>query len=253
MGADLNKRPLTEEGATSLSLAIEGNDPLPVTKVLLKHGVDVNERAVEGLTALHLATRTEYPGQADFELIHLLLDHGADVNITTRINLNSETPFTLSSTDVVKQLFVKHFAIMTLEGQKASDVYNLRDFDGEDEDTHLEDVYTSSLEELESIKNCEILNGLSLYDVLKMRKETMKLISLTRNEEFMNAFKTKWDRELFINYGDELDRIVGEAVKKRDAINSSIEIVNELGKKFFLPTEIVDMICDYVTAPILYF
>lgn len=74
-----------DDGFPALHLAIDrtGADRAEVMALLLRHGADVNRRGVNDWTPLHRAACTV---PAPLDLIALLIDHGADRALRTRID-----------------------------------------------------------------------------------------------------------------------------------------------------------------------
>lgn len=230
-------------------MAVETGDE-SLVKLFLKNGAKINDARNDGYTALHLAA-VEKRRPGDFGLILLLLERGADINAET--NNGGKTPLMLAENDEVQAIFVQEFAKLGLEGEHISDA-NFDHLQNEDDDYRLYEMFDDCLDELLKMKEYDIFNGLSLYDILKMRGQYKKLVSLTRKETFDMAFELDWDRECFINYADELDYSITVAKKIRDKIHEEKEKIYETGldKKFLIPSEIMDMIVEYAIEDLYY-
>lgn len=87
LGADVNVK--DEEKKTSLHLAAESNrvdSHFSTIKKLLEYEADVNTQDEEGKTPLHYSCMC-----SSYEVVKLILDSGADVNVTDNGRYNSET------------------------------------------------------------------------------------------------------------------------------------------------------------------
>ena len=69
-----NNRELSKNGLPTLLKAILENH-LPLAKLILEHGVNINEDVTMGITPLHIAA-----SKGSLEMLKLLLSHGADIN-----------------------------------------------------------------------------------------------------------------------------------------------------------------------------
>lgn len=180
-------------------------------------------------------------------MILFLLKHGADINAETVDGWT--TPFMLAEDEDIKQTFVYEFAMMEFEGQDVSHA-NLNHLKDEIEgDYHLYNSFCDYLDELKRMKDYEIFNGLSLYDIFKMFGQNKKLVSLAKKEEFIAAFELDWDSESFSCYAHQLKNVVRQASKLRDEIQEEKEKIYESGldKKFLIPPEIMEIIVEYAT------
>jgi ankyrin repeat protein len=90
-GANINYRKKDEQ-VTALDLAILDNN-IELTNFLLEHGADVNNTTKNGYTALLVAS-TPYSG--NFDVVDTLIEHGADVNAKSFVEQWS--PLLLAST-----------------------------------------------------------------------------------------------------------------------------------------------------------
>jgi ankyrin repeat protein len=74
-GADLNAK--TKEGKAPLHLAVEAH-AIDIVQLFINHGANVNAKNKQGLTPLHSAIREKVP-----LIVQLLLDNKADIDATT--------------------------------------------------------------------------------------------------------------------------------------------------------------------------
>ena len=74
---DARARQMDNDGNTPLHLAVTNDNPTTV-QVLIPHS-NINQRTAEGLTAIHLAASFGYA-----EIVNLLLNDGADIEISCR-------------------------------------------------------------------------------------------------------------------------------------------------------------------------
>ena len=93
-------------GETPLHVAVENNN-YQIVQLLLEHGADVNILDDYNDTPLHLASAKDL----NISIVQLLLEHGADVEI--RENRNGDTPLHLASYNgnyQIVQLLLEHGA-----------------------------------------------------------------------------------------------------------------------------------------------
>lgn len=77
-----------------------------------------------------------------------------------------------------------------------------------------------------------------------MREQYKKLTYLTKNEDLVDGFKRARKSEPFKHYGKDLDDIFGNALKKRDILESEEEKLKSVLK---------DHLPDLVTRKIAYY
>lgn len=174
----------------------------PIVKLLLTNGARVNEKDSKGRTALHEARSQNIP---------ILLDHGADLNMRDVRNKTC-LMFKQNCDPLGNMLYAKHMAKLKFEGKFICPENS--NFLKQHED--LQKKYEDCLEELEKMKNHDLYNGFSLYDIFKMRDQPKKLIFLTKHNDFVEVFKSKWIRESFKNYHSDLDNVFEEALNNKD-------------------------------------
>lgn len=195
-----------DSGATLLYAAVTNysDKEEAMVKLLLKNGAHINEKSKEGKTALHGASNNCAEPEV---LVPFLLELGADVNI---LDDYGETPFTVAEDFEVKVIFVKELAKLKFENQFICD----RNLEYLEQNENLIGIFQNCLEELSRMKNHKIYNNFSLYDIFKMRKQNRRLVFMTKNEEFVEAFRLLWNRQLFQCYGKYLDGIFEKALGK---------------------------------------
>lgn len=181
-----------------------------MVEMLLEKGAKVNEKmGYLGETALHKAYRY---GRIDHDtqILRLLLKYGADGNILDNRGITPLTdPRIISS---FKKLIIQELVLRNFEGQVICSE-NLEYLRAHRE---LQTLFDDCSEELQEMKSAEFYSGYSLYDILKMERQPSKLIPLIRNEDLVVALNLSWNRKMFDHYGDRLDDIVKEALRKRD-------------------------------------
>lgn len=250
-GADINKKTLNSDEYTPLFLAVTQNFKCnkSIVKLLLRRGANINARSNKGYTALNLLRRTNNRN----EIIRLLLDYGADLNLEDNVIFYTyyRTPYLGSANEIL----LKELAIMKFEGQYVSKMNLNRISKGfYNGDTRAMLKFIGCLEELQRMKDYDIFDGISLHEVLKMRKNFKKLILLTKKEEFVAAFQMNWDRKSLPHFSKDLDDIFNEAVRRRDVLLHEQEKIYEsrLDKKFSLPAELMKMIVEFATEHIYF-
>lgn len=237
-GADINRKTL--KGETSLRFAVENFDG-SMLEFLLKNGAivdDVEETHKE--TALGYASRT-----GEDNLIRILLDYGADLNKTNELN---ETPFTVADDTFI---LVKELAKLKFESKFICN----RNLEYLQQKENVREVFEDCIKELQKMRDTKFYNNFSLYEILKLRKNRIKLILLTKNEDFVSAFKLTCNISLsFEYYGDDLKDDFENALKKRDILECEKKKIYEsgLGKKFSVPSEVIEIIAEFATKHLLY-
>lgn len=76
------------------------------------------------------------------------------------------------------------------------------------------------VKELGVMKNCNVQNDLSLYDILQMHKDRKKLVTLVQSDDFVEAFKLSQKRvsKSIKRYEDDLDDLFEKALKKKNTL-----------------------------------
>ena len=129
-GADIHARANSEgyglggRAATPLHIAAGSNPHIESIAMLLDQGADVNATDADGHTPLHLATGSSlgYTGrlteQRNFEVVRLLLAHGAKVNTVSTQYERGDTPLhsaAQNSQTVLVELLLSHGAEVNAE------------------------------------------------------------------------------------------------------------------------------------------
>lgn len=214
-GANIDKK--TSDGVSCLSLATEIGDKSMV-ELLLKRGAQINEKGLEGKTALHCACNF-----SRLELVKMLLEHGADVNI---LDDDGNTPLMCTRTLEIKEIFIKELVRRKFEyGIEVSPENSMYLIHSE----FLQETFDDCLVELKKLKDFEFYYGFSFFDILKLEKQREKLIEIITNKDFLEGFKSRWNRESFKHYGHVLDDIIQESLRSANmhSAEEEIEIICE--------------------------
>ena len=75
-GADVNQPAQNAQKVAAIHAAVAARS-LPITRLLIEHGADVNAKQQQDVTPLHAAAHN-----GSLEIVQLLLEHGADKNAT---------------------------------------------------------------------------------------------------------------------------------------------------------------------------
>lgn len=177
-------------------------------KMLVQMGVQINERLYEGKTALHRACKIEYSNAVS---IQILFKYGADPNI---LDDDGNPPLYYAHNNQIQKAMIEEIAKLKFEDQLVCPE-NLNHIQ---KDEYLQSTYEDCLSELQRMKNLEIYNGYSLYDVFRIRKKCQRLLSLTRNHNFVAGFISRWNCESFKYYGEDLKYIFKITLIKRDIV-----------------------------------
>jgi ankyrin repeat protein len=78
-----------------------------IPEILIKHGADVNARAINGDTPLHRAMTFEFFKDDIFETIEVLLSHGADPNV---LDKDGCTPLSFATRPKIMEVLLRHGA-----------------------------------------------------------------------------------------------------------------------------------------------
>lgn len=237
-----------------------------MVEMLLKKGARVNDRFEYNQTLLHIVCHSENElknhlmlsnindhenlyissnVKAKSKLALILLKHGANYDA---IDEWRNTPLAYMHTDSVKCL-VKEFAAFKFESESDS-------IEAEDS-THSSDFkrkWVQCFHELQRMKDINVYNDITLYEIFSMRKQIKRLTLLTKNAEFLQKFEWTTNNEVLNYYDDYLKDIVRNAINKREILESEEKKIIESGlaKKFSLPTEIVQKIA-YITCEEVFF
>lgn len=234
LGADVNKN--TADGSNPLFNAVV-NGNVYIVEMLLKRGASVNAKSLtDGKTALHAVLF--HPDFTDTEkrMIRMLLKYGADVNIPDHKSL-------IPLKDLPKhkvQFVIRELAKSRFGGQLVC----RKNLDHLEKYGYLKKLFDECLIELQKMKSFELYKNLSLYDILKMKKQPRKLILLTKDEDFVTVFRLCWNPDSYSNYGFDLNDIFEKALKKRDALLQEEQKIASIFK---------DILSESVITEISYF
>lgn len=234
-----------------------------VVKLLLKKGCLVNVKlgkngidwilndACTGQTALHGACEPSTywllmsHGRTDYgkpSIVRTLLEYGADAN---SLDDENKTPLMWAKEAKTREMLVVHLAKLKFEGRSVCKE-NLK-YIKQQKDFH--EIFQDCLKKLAIMRDFKIYNDFSLYDILQMKKHNFKtLIQLTKKEDFVTIFESRWNTEYFKHFAKDLHYIFEKALKKGNILKAEEKKIHESGlaKKFSLPPEIVEMIAYFV-------
>lgn len=113
--------------------------------------------------------------------------------------------------------------------------------------------YKDCLNELNRMKNHQLYNDLTMYDIFKLREHPDKLMGLLKNQDFADALKSPRNTKRYRNYSSDLDSIINKAFEKIEILESQKKKMHESGlcKEFSLPSEIVEIIAYYANEDLL--
>lgn len=233
-GADIEKKtqgfkdsPLHYAGSYNDAHAIE---------VLLKHGANRTELSYSlQQPALHIAC-----DKYNLDIIQVLLDYGVDVNITDGVG---NGPLRWAHFEV-KEVLLRELAILKFEGRNIQgDNMNYMQ-----ENKKTKKYFDLCLKELKVMKNCNVFNNLSLYDILKMQKNYKKLVSLMKNEKFVAALELSRKRvsKSIKLYEYHLEDLIDKIMKKKDILRAE-EIKLYSVFKNLLPELIIHRVAYFST------
>lgn len=194
LGADIHKR--TKNEHTCLSLAVISRRKL-VIELLLKKGVKINESVCTdgNYTSMTLACKL---GNTDY--LDVLFKYGACYQPPTTHILSTN----------LKNNFLRHIAILKFENTEF-DKNNL-EYIREHKFWSLQ--YKVNLHELRFMKKCEIYDGFTYYDIIKLRENYEQLTSMFSSKKFDKALMSSGSLRKFRGYGNFIERIY-----KRHVIN----------------------------------
>lgn len=234
LGASVNKK--TGDGRPLLFLSAQylRDEYVFLVTLLLENGAQINEKSAEGKTALHKACQWNKQKFAE-----VFIEWGADVNACDN---NGETPLKFANKRNIKNILIKELAMLRFN----------RNFICPENKTLVKSTYylretcTKCLRELERMKNLKFYNNFSLNDVLQFRRRRIKkLIFLTKNEEFVSAFRLFRSGKLLNYYGKDLDNIFEEAVRNRDILVAEHKKLSSIFKDY-LPDLVVHQISCFL-------
>lgn len=236
-GADIHKK--SPEGKTCLWLAVNSDDLISIAKLFLKLGAKVNEKSNDLKTVIF-----DY---ANWRMLQILLEHGADLNVMDK---NNDTPLTCAESGGSKFVMVQEIAKMKFAKQNI----NSKNLEFIKRNPKIHSSYRNFLKELKKMENFKLYNGLSFYDILQMRNHIKQLALLTKNEDFVSAFQSSNYSKKFPYYEEDLRRTFTEAQERENAVEAEQKNIYESGlqKEFSLPPEIMKIIVDFATDYLYY-
>lgn len=233
-GADLEKK--TElNSLTPLGLAV-GQTHVEAVETLLKYGAIIDGKSYSwGEKPLEMASKSDvFPGND--KIISVLFKYGADINDLNRNGKTAlqnahpyETKTILRTIYINKYMLVKEVARLKFEDRYICQ----ENLDYLQQQETVQKHFKNCLSELQRLKSINFYNDISLYNVLQMRSHEKKLISLTRNEDFVAAYELSREKESFEYYGEELDDMLEHAVKKRDILMAEEQKLYSILKNYF--------------------
>lgn len=245
-GADVNKK--TSKGVSNLVLALKTRTDTEIFKMLLRKGADVNEKTIyRGGTFLHVFFETFHSLTTKDEwyyeyILRLSLDHEADLNV---IDDHGRTPFFHVCTRSLGEIIIKELAKLTFEGRlmRRQNLDLIKYF--------FLRMYIECKKELQIMSNTKFYNNFTLYDIFKLRKQEKRLISLTKNEDFVEAFKSCEELNALKHFESDLIDIVQEALKKRNVLLTEEKKLHSIFKDF-LPELVVCKVAYFATEQIFF-
>lgn len=242
-GADVSVRSHGEDESTSLITMAARKRNETIVRLLMKYGANINEEQSEtcGFSAFHEICTFSPNCQAQFRIFYMMVDHGADLNSQYMVG---KTGMALIEDYYMMMIYIKEIARMKFEN-----LYVCPENLDEIEKWYVfseTGIFKQCLAELRRMKQRRIYNNVTLFDVLKMRRERKKLTLLTRNDEFVSAFRCRWSRESFKYYCNDLDDIFEDAVKRRDVLMSEARNLRLMFEDFNLPELVVQKLAYFV-------
>lgn len=228
-GADIN---LKSQGFTPLHLAVMHNYE-NIIDLLLRNGAQVNEVSPSGDSAMHYAVQVK----KGMHVIFLLLEKDVDLNI---VNNNNQTPLMLSPDwwllflfkKLSKSCYDKNIPACPENIEFLRSINQLDRFEG-------------YMKELKKMKHHVVYKGITLLGILyNMPEKSKKLTYLTKNENFVAKYWTSWNRELYKNYSDDLDKVFRSAVQRRDVLQMEEKKLQSIFKGT-LPELVIDKIAFF--------
>lgn len=245
-GGNVNERNRLS-GSTPLILAVQAREK-SVVEMLLKNGADINVKAPYGvamMSAFQLVSRNFLKYQQskhhfdDFsEYVWIstpLLKYGADIDVLDHLSGFHITNSVHEIQDL-KKVVIRTLVELKFEGLKISEK-NLEYIQGHDD---LQKTFDDCSEELNKMKSIKFYGGLSIYDVFKVTRQPKKLISLTKNEDLVEAFRSSWNSEIFKFYS-YFKHAFEDALKKRDILLSDEKKLHSIFKDV-LPELVINRI-----------
>lgn len=206
-GANVNRR--TFSGNTLLFLAVNYEDE-PMVNLLLKRRASVNAKTPTGETALHAILSKPHITLTNKRILCLLLKYGADIGVKY---YDGRIPLRDTDQEKVK-LIVREVAKLAFEGR----LICLKNLEHLSQYRSLNNMYGKCLEQLSKMKSTIFYNDFSMYDILRMRRQPRKLIMLTKNKDFVAAFKSCWKSQMFYIYGLELNDIFQGTLENKNIL-----------------------------------
>lgn len=213
------------DGDTPLSRAIV-NGIIEVVKFLVHKGAKINTRNNLGQTLLHSLVCTQYCSceQSHREIARFIIQHGVDIN--ARDN-EGNTAFFERNPELygIYRSQITNVIIDEIAKQESFDssLVSALDLNVIHKFPIFEQHYQQCKMELSLMESIKFYPPYSYFSVLKMSKNVKKLTNLTKNEEFVAAFKQNTRNNLgqnliFPRYSSDLQHILEKAIALRDKI-----------------------------------
>lgn len=203
-----------------------------VIKMLVKRGIDINEKSLNGKTALHAVCCTPHPYS-----VYTLLKYGADPNI---MDNDGKTPIMYSEYLCIQIAMVEEFAKLKFENRPICS-QNSKLLQA---DEILRTIFDNCLDLLQKMKNIKIYNGYTLYDI-KMKKYRRKLALLAQNKDFVVACKLSKNHVFKFYQNDLFDNILGDILKRKDILLEDEKKMLSIFKEF-LPELVISKVVYYL-------
>lgn len=237
-GADVNKKTI-DGGFFSLFVMSTHNNNVDEFEVLISKGADINAKTYFGQTVLSEVCEC----RCNHEVIEFLIQKGANVSVE---DAAGDSPFSFLEPQKYNENDVSSINVMVrgIAKQKFFGDLNVcqQDIDLLQAHPAVEELYQNCLQELSLMLKTKFFSSYSYHSVMKMSKyDINRLAKLTKNKNFLNKFTQ--NLEIFINYYDELQRILMEAIEVKD----NLEIVySRLVSIFgdFFPTVILRILAN---------
>lgn len=231
-GSDININSAGYLTRSCLCFAVDFCDE-PMVDLLLKNGASVNFRIPQtGESVLEKACNLDKS-----EIAYKLLRHGADLDIS------EDNPWFYNRIGLIN--FSKELSKLVFEGRP----FCSKNLEYMQSDTFLKEIYLNCLKELQKMKNLEICDGFSLYDLFKVRKNCKRMILLLKNQELVDAFKSLNLSDHY-HWGEETKYFFKKALEKTEILQCQEKKLYEadLDKQFSLPSEIIERIAYFANT-----
>lgn len=214
-------------------MAVECCDETMVN-LLLKNGARINDRTF-GLTVLEKACEMNRS-----EIIYILLKYGADLD--TWYDLDEK----------VSVNFAKELAKLIFEDQPVSSK-NL-EYMQYKHNKSLYEIFKNCERELKRMKNHDIHDGISMYDIFKMRQNDKRYILLLKNQVLVDELSLPRHLKKYHFYGEEINNNFQNTLEKTKILQFQEKIIYKSGlnKKFSLSHEVIEMIAYFANENLLF-